>query len=569
MTTICQSCGTQAAQEARFCRKCGAPLRPAARETGDGFVSPQAATIPLRDDAGTRKGLADDESGRAPQDASRASRDEADSASLRNSQQDAQDPFATIIDATMRGDADARDVRRSQSSELRTSARLPEEDLLKTRASVSRELDEEATLIAQPRYGRDPFQRRDGKPVPTTGPLVAPVSQDGATGAHDAAERRVSSSLQQPQERRGDARKGANPWVIVLAVCSSFLLIAALGTWLAVQYTRKSSDEAGAVETPPVSEDRQKLASEKVAEAESARASGDTTGALSLLREATSIDPNNARAHRRLGDLLWETGARREAIESLRRAAALEQNDFTHWRALASAQLAEGLPADAAASFRRVLDITGQADLNDLLSYAHALRLSGRTEEARVLYERLAASPDENLALAARQNLSELAAALAAPTPQQTDEERDSSAAENDSTQSSEASSGAGRASAAAPAAPTPAPTPSPRPTPQATQAAQSSSPDERYRRGLEFWRQSNRQAALSEFRAAADSGNVDAHYYVGLSYVEGKEVRSLGRSELLAALRNFQVAQRGSHAAQARRYAQQLENEYDRRRNQ
>ena len=197
-------------------------------------------------------------------------------------------------------------------------------------------------------------------------------------------------------------------------------------------------------------------------------------------------------------------------------------------------------------------------DANDLLSYAKALRLTGRSDEARAVYQRLATSPLADIATAARQRLAELPQALPTPTVQPT---RDASQAQ---TQSTDVSARTDIASAPTPQA-TPPPAPTAQPTPQ---SARQASPDERYRRGVELWGQ-NRGAALAEFRAAAGGGNLDAHYYVGLSYVEGKDLRTLSRTELVAALRNFQVAQRGSHGAQARRYVQQLEKEYDRIRNQ
>jgi TPR repeat protein len=84
----------------------------------------------------------------------------------------------------------------------------------------------------------------------------------------------------------------------------------------------------------------------------------------------------------------------------------------------------------------------------------------------------------------------------------------------------------------------------------------------------VQLWA-SNRGAALAEFRAAAAGGNVDAHYYLGLAYVEGRQLGSLQRAEVVAALQHFQLAQRGSHAAQARSRAQQLEKEFDRLRRQ
>ncbi len=71
----------------------------------------------------------------------------------------------------------------------------------------------------------------------------------------------------------------------------------------------------------------------------------------------------------------------------------------------------------------------------------------------------------------------------------------------------------------------------------------------------------------MSEFRAAGN--NPDAHYYLGLSMVEGRDPRSLKRAEIVAALQLFQSAQRGQFSGQARRHAQQLEREFDRLRNQ
>ena len=117
------------------------------------------------------------------------------------------------------------------------------------------------------------------------------------------------------------------------------------------------------------------------------------------------------------------------------------------------------------------------------------------------------------------------------------------------------------------PVAAQPQPTPPP-PTPTPAPPAPAS-PAERYGRGVQLW-SSNRGAALEEFRAAASGGNLDAHYYLGLAYVEGRNAGSLKRAEVVAALQHFQLAQRGGqHASQARGYAQQLEKEFDRLRRQ
>ncbi|HKG14053.1 MAG TPA: hypothetical protein VKB12_11955, partial [Pyrinomonadaceae bacterium] len=119
---------------------------------------------------------------------------------------------------------------------------------------------------------------------------------------------------------------------------------------------------------------------------------------------------------------------------------------------------------------------------------------------------------------------------------------------------------------------PQPTPTPAPRaePTPSPAPARETAAtPEGHYRQGQMLW-SSDRGSALSEFRAAAAGGNYDAHYYLGLSYVEGRNVHALKRAEVVAALQHFQLAQRGRQfVAESRRYQQQLEKEFDRLRGQ
>src|SRR3712207_6046134 len=47
MTKTCTICGAATAAEARFCRRCGAPLRAASSAPDEGFVSPKAPTETL------------------------------------------------------------------------------------------------------------------------------------------------------------------------------------------------------------------------------------------------------------------------------------------------------------------------------------------------------------------------------------------------------------------------------------------------------------------------------------------------------------------------------------------
>src|SRR5207237_3662713 len=49
MQTRCPSCGAETFPGARFCRRCGAPVRDAGGE-GTGDVSPMGATVPLREE---------------------------------------------------------------------------------------------------------------------------------------------------------------------------------------------------------------------------------------------------------------------------------------------------------------------------------------------------------------------------------------------------------------------------------------------------------------------------------------------------------------------------------------
>jgi tetratricopeptide (TPR) repeat protein len=582
------------------------------RDGGGEQVSPQAATIPLSEEGRTTDGLAgEDVARRAAPETTRVSRAEMDSILQRAARDTGSgfDPNQTVAQSpgqqTVPGPAPAG--RPAQSSGLpQTPAPPPsEEDLLKTRASFNEDdfmktrpdvpaappaspppappsnpqsasseedfmrtrpalpadFDEELT-ISVPRPFTGDISPVPVQPTPDTGPLGG-RRHDGQT-RQDAAAGQAPVPAAPAGPQTPPARPGRSPWVLVAVACAVLLVVAIVGAWLAVNYLRRPATDTATVEpVAPVAADQRQLAEEKALEAEALLASGDLSGAIARLREAVQLDPNHARAHRRLGDILLETGARRDAIEELRAVTRLEPNDFTAWRALAAAQLAEGLPADAAESYKRLVALTGETDPNDLLAYADALRLSGRPEEADPLYQRLSTSTAADVAAAARQRLSELASAVTAPTPTSTREVRpngDTNANTSAGTQTTTADT---RVPAPTPVAqPTAAPAPQPTPPPAAL------TPAERYRRGVELWG-SNRGAALGEFRAAAAAGNADASYYLGLSFVEGRDLSTLKRAEIVSALGHFQRAQSGSNGAQARRYAQQLEKEYDRIRGQ
>jgi len=347
------------------------------------------------------------------------------------------------------------------------------------------------------------------------------------------------------------------------------LVAAAVGVgWYFLRSVRDTAEQqqqqSGAAAAPPAeapAPDAHALGAAKLAEAEGLIAAGRKDEAVALLREAAALDPANAEPHRRLARLLLESGARRTAIEELREVIRIDASDAKAWRELADAQLAEGLHRDAADSYRRLneLDEGARADDRVQLSYADALRLSGRESDAKSIYGRLSSSRVAEVARASRQRLAQFA--------------RDDEAEDNTNTQAEAAAPGptaspARRDERAAGQEPRPetgrveevftgrAPTPSPE---------ARLSPNERYERGVRSWG-SNRSAAIADFAAAAQAGNADANYYLGLNLAEGRDARSLKRGELMGALTYFQRARRGRHGREASRYEEQLLREYDRR---
>ena len=395
---------------------------------------------------------------------------------------------------------------------------------------------------------------------PTAGQTFASQPSVGQSPAQQTQGGQAFAQAQQGAGIRTPVRRRRR-WPIVVAVCAAVLLFTVAAAWLAVRFLRRPSAAELPTQGPtatPAPDVKQQF-DEKLAQAEAMLAQGNMDGAQALLREANALDTSNTRAHRRLGELLLASGARRDAIEEFRAVTRNAPEDFTAWRQLATAQFAEGLYRDAADSYRRLVSLVGEqsAGSDDLLSYADALRLSGRADEARAIYQRLAGSSSDDVAGFARQRLAELAQAQ--PVPAQHPGEQ----AETQTPREGETASltQPGASSQTAQAQPTPAPQPTVQPTPARAAVA---SPAEHYQRGVELW-SSNRAAAFQEFQEAAGGGSVDANYYLGLSYVEGKDIHSLNRAALGAALRHFQIAERGQFAAQSRRYAQQLEKEFDR----
>jgi tetratricopeptide (TPR) repeat protein len=305
----------------------------------------------------------------------------------------------------------------------------------------------------------------------------------------------------------------------VLAVV--LLCVALFAVALAFILSRRASSTDAEGSSAPISiSDQKQLVNDKLAEAEALLASGEFNRAITVLRSAVKLDPSSLEAHMRLGDTLEKTGARSEAIDEYRAAAQSNPKDISAWRSLAAAQFEEKLYADAAESYRRVMDATNEADVDDetRLAYADALRLAGHAEEARAAYQKISASAQGSIAQAARQHLAELG-----PTATSANTERPRETDERATPQTT------------SPEVAAPTPTPLARATPSpASQPAQA---------------------------------EADAYYFKAQNIVNGREPKQLSDGELVAALNYYSRVQVGTHAADARRNEARLGREYDRRR--
>ncbi len=352
-----------------------------------------------------------------------------------------------------------------------------------------------------------------------------PVSEklsETEPGAEQAATTASSSST----EKKSVVTPSRRKWQLAAAL---LLVIALTAGVLAIYYSRRpTSIDAGGT-SPIALSDQKKLVDEQLKEAENLLAAGDTDGAIAKLRYAVKIDPSNAEAHLRLARALEKKGERREAIAEYRAVTESDPSNIAAWRALASAQFSEGLYQDATESYARIISQIDDAEIDDnlRLDYADALRLAGRTEEARTLYQKVSASESRDLAHRANQQLAQL------PQPQAGGEnETESREQRSSANQSRPAEEGGANNTLAvnnqqsAPVVPAPQPA-------------------------------NNRPAKKSS----------DDFYREALNIVQGRDVKSLQRAELLRAMQLFQNVRDGAHSNDARRYAERLGKEYDRRR--
>ena len=554
MTKTCPSCDILAPPDARYCRHCGTTLKRIGEMSADDNISPVAATVPLSGQNITDEIIAPPARPQQQPPAthtSEVSRDEMNDL-LRSGN----------------GGASSHNFSPDDFDPEQTQITIP------VRPLTSRDLPADAAAAAA-----SAATRANGKPQFNSAPQQVTLSPTGSlqtahaqAGAPPASAPHASPAPSSPTESRA-LRVWLGAGLAVLSIVAIGCVVVAL--WFGSRAWRGTEQAQPAIasgETPaPVVNDPKQLAEAKLAEADALIAAGNSQEAQARLREAAVLDPDNAEPHRRLARLLLANGERRAAVEELRVVVRLAPDDAESWRSLASAQQAEGLYEDALESYRGLGEASRSALARDTvqLAYADALRMAGRSAEARVIYRRLATSADAEVAAASKRQLGQ---PTPSPTSVDVEEAREQAleTARGDAARTEDANR-------TTPEASTP---PAPQPTPARVESASSStnanaptrassgSPSEQYQRGVGLWT-TNRAAAVAEFRAAAERGNSDASYYLGLSIAEGRDPRALKRAELVAAIVHFGRARKGKYRAQSVAYEEQLGRELDRRRSQ
>ncbi|HEV7905076.1 MAG TPA: hypothetical protein VGO96_14640 [Pyrinomonadaceae bacterium] len=602
MTKTCPSCEILAPPDARYCRHCGTQLKRVGASSGEN-ISPIAATMPLSGQNTTDEIVAPNASPSSNNtQTSEVTHEELDdllqqhgdtrSREVLNAEAghggdghqhahasgDGRDghPATNYADAA----SDAENFRADAARALSPDNFDPEQTqiTINVRPLTSRNLPGDAAAAAASSVATT---RASSKPQFNSAPQQVTLSPTGSLQTADTATNASPSSSISPRPApRSTESRALRVWLgmgagvlLIVVICG----VAFAAFWFGSRAWRNSQTPPPTISesSPPAAADPKELANAKLAEADALIASGNTSEAQARLREAAALVPLDAEPQRRLARLLLASGARREGIEALRVVTRLAPTDVEAWRTLATAQSAEGLYADAVESYRGLGEASPAALARDTvqLAYADALRLSGRASEARTIYRRLAASSDAEVAAASKQQLG-----LPSPTP--ADEDTEAADAHTE-TAARETNAARAEETARTPDGSSALPTPDPSSTrnappatstttnaPPAPARASTGSPSEQFGRGVGLWA-TNRAAAVAEFRAAAERGNSDASYYLGLSIAEGRDPRALKRADLVAAIVHFGRARRGKFRAQAATYEEQLGRELDRRRGQ
>ena len=456
--------------EARFCRLCGAPLKAAGMHDSEAPISPLAQTVPLSGEGRATDGLSQDE------------------------------PLHTAAETSRVGRAEIEDILRRVQAEYGS-------DNQKTAPETIGEVAAPQTTTLSPE-------------------VIAPPTTTTAQPGNSSSPASTTAPPAQAIQPTVNVRS-RRMWQVAAVI---LLCVALVATVLAFLLSRRASS-TDTSSAPPISiSDQKQLVGEKLAEAETLLNAGEFNRAVEVLRAAVKLDPSNAEARLRLGNALERTGARSEAIEEYRAAVLSSPNDASAWRSLASAQAEEKLYNDAAESYRRLLGLSGNSlDDETWLAYAEALRLSGRTEEARAVYQKISSAASVTVAQTARRHLAELGPPAVSVN---TEHARDAGEPEQEKKGEPNASTSV--------AAATPTSTPLARATPLAP-------------------------ATAGDVSAVAD---YDSYYFQALNVVNGRDPKNIERADLLRALGLFQrAALGGTHRSDAQKYVDRLGKEYDRRR--
>jgi tetratricopeptide (TPR) repeat protein len=472
---LCPSCGATTLPGGRFCRVCGALLKRGSEPTdGGGAVSPGARTIPLNNEARPTRGMGTD------------------------------DPHGPVTNTSK--------VKRAEMDDLLRRPRV-ERGVSADGADGSQAANEDIHRSAPPTNELAPLPKTQAETLQLPAAAAVP-----------------------PVKQTRPVARTRRMWPAIVGLLLALALVAGLVLFLSTRRrSEPSSANASNAPPPPVS-DQKKLVEDQLAEAAALLAAGQTSEAIARLRSVIELDPTNAEAHMRLGEALEKSGERQAAMEEYRISTLNDQNHAEAWRALASAQLAEGLFNDSAESYRRLIALKGETEVDDdtWLDYAQALLLAGHTEEARAIYQRLAASGSPDSVSRAKRQLAQLPLLPSANANAQPS--RDPRVAQTET----------GNVEASPPPLPTPSAPPTPAPSAQPTPTAPTPT--------------NKNSAPVTE---------ADSYYDLGLNIIRGRDLKTLPRAELLQALGYFQRAQNGTRRADATRYVQQLGREYDRRKKQ
>jgi tetratricopeptide (TPR) repeat protein len=281
MSRPCPNCGTACAMEARFCRLCGTPLKPAA-STGAAPVSPGAKTIPLADEGRTTHGFPKEDGSASAPETARVRRAEMESI-LRRS--------APTVSAPQK---EANDEQAFPDDETTI---VPVTTALAGGPGNKREGEDSGSVHRPAINGAQAVARVDGDASPSVEPSI----------------------VQRKDVRPRRAWQVAGVALIVLAVGA--------GTAIFYYSRRTQTGDAGGSSAPASGTDQKRLVEERVAEAETLLAEGKVAEAISRLRSVIRLDPSNPRAHRLLAEALERTGAVNEAIGEYRIAAEKDPNN--------------------------------------------------------------------------------------------------------------------------------------------------------------------------------------------------------------------------------------------------